>query len=83
MLEKDYPKGSKISDFPNKESVLVREFNIDISSRTIDLILFGPDYKAPATVPNLKYRLTTTPIQRPWLFGLLTDDSNTNWATNP
>ncbi|KAF3642194.1 hypothetical protein FXO38_21236 [Capsicum annuum] len=83
LIEKNYPKGMKISNLPNRESVLVRGINIDISARIINRMLFGPDYEALSMVFDLEYHLTLVSTQRPCLSGLLNDDSNPALATNP
>lgn len=59
LAEKDCPKGSKISDFPNRESFPVKGATIDISACTLDMMLFWPDYVAPPASPKLKHHMTT------------------------
>lgn len=83
LTKKDYPKGLKISNLPNWESIPVRGVTIDILARTLNRMLFGLNYKAPAAVPDLEHCITTTSNQRPWLSRLLTDKGNPLLTLNP
>ncbi|KAF3620620.1 hypothetical protein FXO38_32263 [Capsicum annuum] len=82
LVEKGCPKGTRILDLPNREAVPIREVTIDISTRTLNRMLLGPDYEAPTAISKLRYRLKTTSSQRPWLSRLLTDDGNPSWVHN-
>lgn len=51
----------------NRIEVPVSGVVIDISDRTLNKMLFGPDYKAPASISKIEHRMFLASNQRPWL----------------
>lgn len=82
LVEKDYPKGTKVSDFPNNKLVPMRGVTINISACILNKILFGLDYEASMTIPKLEHLLMIASTQRPRFSRVFTDDSNPSWSLN-
>lgn len=64
LLEKDYPEGTIIANIKNKNQVSVSVVIVDILDRTLNRMLFGPDYKALVVTPELEHRMFIESIQR-------------------
>lgn len=82
MIEKDCPKGTKVLDLPNRELVLMRGVTINISTRTLNRMLFGANYEAPMAISEVEHRLMSASRQRPWLARLLTNNGKPSWEHN-
>lgn len=82
ILENMCKKGEKAADKPNMNQIPVRSVMVDLSDRTINWFLHGPNFIPPVTSQKFYHRMTDRANQRTWLAQVIAD-GELEWLHNP
>ncbi|PHT35754.1 hypothetical protein CQW23_23454 [Capsicum baccatum] len=82
QLENMCRSEERVTDYSLLDRVQVRGVRVDVSIRTINRFLHGPNFTPQDTSPSVYARIKNWAKQHPWLANIIAERKPT-WVTNP